>query len=107
VWLRKAQRAVARAVRQCRFERGALSAALRLQGRYAWLAGEPAAARRAWERSLHDAEGRGARYESALTHREIGQRLRERAHLGRAEALFGEIDARSDLANVRQLLAET
>jgi class 3 adenylate cyclase/tetratricopeptide (TPR) repeat protein len=106
-WLRKARRAVSRAVRQCRFERGALSAALRLQGRYAWLAGEPAAARRAWERSLHDAEGRGACYDTALTHLEIGERLRERAHLDRAEALFGEIDARSDLAYARRLRAET
>jgi hypothetical protein len=32
--------------------------------------------------------------------------LRDRSHLSRAEALFGEIGARLDLAHVRQLGAE-
>lgn len=43
------------------------------------------------------AEEMGMRYELAMTHLEIGKRLKDRAHLEKAEAIFAEIGAEFDL----------
>jgi len=58
------------------------------------------------ERSLALAEKMGQRHESGMTLLEMGQRLDERKHLERAEALFGEIGAGWDLARARESLEE-
>jgi len=50
------------------------------------------------------AEELGMRYELGMTHLEMGQRLEDRAHLERAEAIFAEIGAEWDLARARKLL---
>ena len=75
-----------------------------LQGRYEWLRGKPAAAQKWWRRSLALAEEMGQRYALGMTHLEMGQRLGERAHLERAEAIFAEIGAEWDLARAREAL---
>jgi hypothetical protein len=44
------------------------------------------------------------RYELGMTHLEMGQRLKNRGHLERAEAIFAEIGAEFDLQEARKLL---
>ena len=55
--------------------------------------------------SLLFAEEKGFRYEEAKTHLEMGQRLKDRAHLDRAEAIFEEIGTEWDLARTREVLS--
>ena len=77
---------------------------MRLRGTYEWLRGKPAAAQKWWQRSLALAEEMGQRYDLGMTHLEMGQRLAERAHLERAEAILAEIGAEWDLARAREAL---
>jgi hypothetical protein len=44
------------------------------------------------------------RYELGMTHLEMGQRLKDRNHLEKAEAIFAEIGGEFDLAQTRKLL---
>jgi hypothetical protein len=46
----------------------------------------------------------GMRYELGMTHLEMGQRLKDRNHLKKAEAIFAEIGAEFDLSQTRKLL---
>ncbi len=46
----------------------------------------------------------GMRYELGMTHLEMGQRLKDHAHLEKAQAIFAEIGAEWDLAQTRKLL---
>jgi tetratricopeptide (TPR) repeat protein len=90
--------------RQAAISRWGAPIAYRCQGTYHWLRGRPKRAFRWWQRSVAVAETLGARYYLARTHLEIGRRTEDREHLEQAEALYAEIDARSDLAEVRELL---
>ena len=103
-WLNQAGRACTAALKQATAFRGGRPEAMRLQGRYEWLTGQPAAAKKWWQRSLAEAEAKSMRYELGMTHLEMGQRLDERAHLEKAEALFAEIGAELDLARALELL---
>ena len=103
-WLKKAKRACQVALKHGRAFRSALPEAMMLQGRYEWLRDKPKAAQKWWQRSLELAEKQGQRYDLGMTHLEMGQRLGERAHLERAEAIFTEIGAEWDLARARELL---
>ena len=103
-WLNKAKGACRAALKRSKTFRVRLPKAMRLQGRYEWLKGKPTAARRWWQRSLDTAEEIGLRYDLGMTHLEMGQRLSERAHLERAEAIFAEIGAEWDLMRVREAL---
>jgi hypothetical protein len=102
----KAKRACRVALKQGKTFCGGLPEAMRLQGRYVWLRGRRSAAQRWWQRSLALAEKLGARYELGMTHLEIGERLGDRAHLERAEALLAEIGTQEDLVRARELLAQ-
>ena len=44
------------------------------------------------------------RYDLAVTHLDIGRRLKDRAHLQKAEAIFAEIGAEWDLEQARRYL---
>jgi hypothetical protein len=44
------------------------------------------------------------KYDIGMVHLEMGKRLGNRVHLGKAEAIFAEIGAELDLAKVRELL---
>ena len=46
------------------------------------------------------------RYDLGMTYLEMGQRLKERGHLERAEAIFAEIGADWDLAKAREALTQ-
>jgi len=105
-WMRKARRACRAALKQGKAFCGGMPEAMRLQGRYAWLKGRRRAAQRWWQRSLVLAETLGARYHLAMTHLEIGERLGDRAHLERAEALLVETGTQEDLARAQELLAQ-
>ena len=101
---RKARAMCRAALRQATISRTGAPIAYRSQGTYHWLRGRPKRAFRWWQRSVAVAEALGARYDLARTHLEIGRRTGDRAHLEQAEALCAEIGARSDLAEVRELL---
>ena len=83
-----------------------MPSARRLRGTYEWLRDRPAAAQKWWRRSLALAEEMGQRYDLAITYLEMGQRLGDRVHLERAEAILGEIGAEWDFAQVRKLLTQ-
>jgi class 3 adenylate cyclase/tetratricopeptide (TPR) repeat protein len=103
-WLQKARCACRDALNHGKAYRGVMPEAMRLQGTYEWLRGKSTSARKWWQRSLALAEEMGQRYDLAMTHLEIGQRLGERAHLERAETIFSEIDAEWDLVQARDAL---
>ena len=50
------------------------------------------------------AEELGQRYDTGVTHLEMGRRLSQRAHLERAEAILSEIDAGWALARVQEAM---
>jgi tetratricopeptide (TPR) repeat protein len=103
-WLDKAGRACqagTRASSGCKLK---APKAMRLQGTYEWLKGKPAIAQQRWRRSLAEAEQMGMRYDLGLLHLEMGQRLGERKHLEKAEAIFVKMGAEGDLAKTRELL---
>jgi tetratricopeptide (TPR) repeat protein len=102
--LRKAKRACKAARNHGRIDREGAAGACRLQGTFGWLSGKPDAARKWWQRSLTVAEELGARYDLGLTHAEMGKRLKDRGHLERAVAIFTEIGAEWDVAQVRVVL---
>ncbi len=102
-WLKKAERTCWDALKQGKAFRPGLPEAMRLKGTSEWLRGKPAAAKW-WQRSLALAKEMGQRYDLGMTHLEMGQRLGERAHLERAEAIFAEIGAEWDLARAREAL---
>ena len=104
--LRKAQKACQVALRQGKFDRGALMAAERMQGTYEWLGNKHRRARHRWQKSLALAEGLGAFYELGLTHLEMGQRLKDPAHLNQAQSIFAAIGAKFDLAQAQKVLEE-
>jgi len=97
-WLRRANRACRKALKQSRAFRPAMPEAMRLRGRYEWLKGDHNAARKWWQRSLARAEAMGHRYDLALTHLEIGRCLDECPSLERAHALLADIGAEWHLA---------
>lgn len=103
-WLEKAGRACRAALRWGKSLRPGMPEALRLQGRYEWLRGNTARARRWWRRSLAEAEALQMPYEVGLTHLEMGQRLGEAAHVKKAEGLFARIGAQRDLAEASEFL---
>jgi len=78
--------------------------AIRLQGTYEWLNGQPATAQKWWTRSLATAERMDLKFDAGKIHLEMGRQLGERTHLEKAEAIFEEIGAELDLAKARELL---
>jgi class 3 adenylate cyclase/tetratricopeptide (TPR) repeat protein len=103
-WLSKARDACRAALKEAPKFRPKWPKAMRLQGTFEWLAGRPGNAQKWWQKSLAEAERMGMRYDVGMTHLEIGQRLGERAHLEKAEAMFAKIGAEVDLARTRKLL---
>jgi len=105
-WLEKAGRACqtgTKASSGCKLK---APKALRLQGTYEWFNGRSAVAQRWWQKSLDEAEQMDMRYDAGLVHLEMGKRLRERAHLEKAEAIFSEIGAGFELSKARELLGK-
>jgi hypothetical protein len=103
-WWKKAKRACKEALRLKKDYRLTLPLAMRLQGRYEWLIGRPSFGEEWWQKSLKVPEEMGMRYELGMTHLEMGQRLKDRNHLEKAEAIFAEIGGEFDLAQTRKLL---
>jgi len=85
------------------YARYGIPEAMRHRGTYEWLATKPFAARKWWIRSLGLADEMSMRYQSGMTHLEMGRRLNDREHLVKAEAIFTEIGAEWDLAETRRL----
>ena len=104
VLLRKAEHACQTALKQGKHYRAELPGASRWQGTYEWLRGKPGHAEKWWQRSLAAAEELGMPYELGRTHLEMGQRLGDRAHLERAEAIFAAMGAKWDQAKAREIL---
>jgi len=94
------------ALRWAKFLRPAKPEALRLQGRYVWLKANTAQAQSWWAKSLAEAETLGMPYELGPTHLEMGQRLGERTHLAKAEAIFDQLGAERDLTKTSKLLTQ-
>jgi len=90
-WLNKAKGACRAGLKESPKFRAKWPKALRLRGTYEWLGGKPAAAHNWWQKSLAEAERMGLRYDVAMTHLEIGQRLGNPIHLEKAESIFAEI----------------
>jgi len=103
-WLKKAENACRNAIGRGKITRFALPEALRLQGTYEWLRSKPSVAKKWWQRSLALAEKMGQRYDLGMAHLEVGQRLGDREHLERAEAMFREVGAEWDLKRAQQAL---
>jgi predicted ATPase len=75
------------------------------QGRYEWLAGNPAKAKQAWHKSLASAKQLGMPYAVGLAHAELGRRLNandpeRRRHLDQAREIFARLEATEDLARL-------
>ena len=104
MWLRKAKDACGAALRETPKFKPKWPKAMRLQGTYEWLRGKPASAHKWWQKSLAEAERMGLKYDVGMIYLEMGQRLEERMHLEKAEALFAEISAELDLAKSREVL---
>ena len=102
----KAEEACRTTVRHGRTVREGVPGAYRLTGRYHWLSGNPAGARRWWERSLTAAEQLGARYELGLTLLEMGRRLGGRPYVERAGSIFADLGASFESADARNLLLQ-
>lgn len=100
-WLNKASLVCREALKQGKRYQGVLPEAMRLQGTYEWLRGKPRSAQKWWKRSLALAEELKQAYDVGMTLLEMGQRLCDRGHLDRAEAIFSEIGAEWDLERVR------
>ena len=81
-----------------------LAEAMRLKGACEWLREKPVTAEAWWQRSLKTAEEMGMRYQSGMTHLEMGRRLKDLEHLKQAEDIFTDIGAEWDLAETRRLL---
>jgi len=105
--LRKARDRCEHALKPGRKDPRNLAEAMRLKGTCEWLREKPAAAKEWWQRSLKTAEEMGMRYERGMIHLEMGRRLKDRAHLEQAEAIFTEIGAEWDLAETQKLLQMT
>jgi tetratricopeptide (TPR) repeat protein len=105
-WLKKAGRSCREALREGKKYRIGLAEAMRLKGTYEWLKGKPVVAQKWWQQSLAVAEEIGMRHELGLTYLEMGQRLKDRAHLEKAESIFAEIGAEWDLAKVQEALQQ-
>ena len=103
-WAQSARRAWQAARPQARIERVAIVGLERWAGALAWLDGRPGAARSHWERSIGVAQELGARFDEALTHRELGRRAGEPASLQRAAEIFEKVGARGEAAAARALL---
>jgi hypothetical protein len=81
------------------------------QGLYAWLAGKPVKARKAWRKSLAHAEKLAMPYERGLAHYEIGRHLAatdpgREEHLKRAIEFFSQLETAWDLERARENLAK-
>jgi class 3 adenylate cyclase/tetratricopeptide (TPR) repeat protein len=102
-FLVRARRASNASLRQGRTFRPGFPQAMRLEGRRAWLAGDPAAARTSWQRGMALAEALEIPYEIAMTGVDMARLASDRRHLGRSLELLAEIGAMDDLANARRL----
>jgi hypothetical protein len=103
--MRDGQLACGRALKAANaYARYGVPDAMRLRGTYEWLATKPSAAQKWWARSLSLANEMGMRYQSGMTHLEMGRRLNDLEHLRQAEAIFTEIGAEWDLAQTRDVL---
>ena len=104
--LKKARIACKSVLKQGRSARPYLHRAMRLRGSCEWLSGRPRAARRWWQRSLATARALGAQHDLGTTYLEIAKRVRDRASLERAAAVFTSVDARVDLGIAYRLRGE-
>lgn len=103
-WLNKAKRACRNAAKTSSVCQPLVPKAMRLQGAYEWLSGNPTAAQKWWQKSLAEAERMNLRYDIGEIHLEMGTRLGERVHLEKAESIFAEIGAELELVRTRELL---
>jgi len=110
VWARRARKSMRAALGSAAKVAWRRPEVLRLAGRYHWLVGRPARARRLFDRSAEVGERLGARPETARTYAEVGRLLCLRARpderfrgldgpacLARARAIFEELDLGGDL----------
>jgi tetratricopeptide (TPR) repeat protein len=105
-YLEKAQRASHTAFELGKGSRSRLPDTMWMRGRYEWLKGKTAAARKWWQKGLELAEKQGERFDLAAIHLEMGQRFKDQAHLEHAERIFSEIGAAWDLARAHEALKE-
>ncbi len=105
-WLKKARTGCKRALKLSKEFKYCRVEAMLHQGTYEWLNDKPASARKCWEQSLSIAEEIGMRYLLAMTHLEMGRRLKDNEHLEHAEKIFSEIGADFDLVETRKLLQD-
>jgi tetratricopeptide (TPR) repeat protein len=105
IWLGKARSACRAALRTGkRYVPRLLPDALRVQGLYSYISGNQPKARTLWQKGITMAEKGGMRFEAGLTHLEVGRRLKDRAHLEQAAAVFAEIGAEFNLSEAQNLL---
>ena len=105
-WLEKALRASDASLKNARHSHPAGPEAMRVRGTYEWLRGNAKSAQKWWQRSIGQATQLGMRYDLGLAHLEMGLRLRDCAHLSRAEAILAEIGAAWDVARAREALLQ-
>ena len=89
--LKSASRAIKQALAHGRIARNGLPGAYRLKGVAEWLGGNESSAARWWKQSETISREMGARYEEALTLREMGRRLGDEACAQRSAVMFDEM----------------
>ena len=105
-WLEKALQASDASLKNARHSPPARPEAMRMRGTYEWLRGNARSAQKWWQRSIGQATQLGMRYDLGLAHLEMGLRLRDCAHLSKAEAILAEIGAAWDVARAREALLQ-
>jgi class 3 adenylate cyclase/tetratricopeptide (TPR) repeat protein len=102
-FLARAKRASKASLRQGKTFRAGLPRAMRLEGRRAWLEGDPAAARTWWQRGMALAEELEIPYEIAMSGVDMARLAGDRRDLGRSLELLAEVGALDDVAEARRL----
>ena len=102
-WMKRAGQFCLIALKRGNVFRGRRPEALRLRGRYAWLQGEAAQAKRWWQKSLAEAEKQEMPHELGMTYLEIGKRTGDLASLEKAGVILAQIGAELDLERTRKL----
>ncbi|WP_232364019.1 tetratricopeptide repeat protein [Desulforapulum autotrophicum] len=78
--------------------------ALRLNGAFFWLKGNPKKAHQFWKKGLDLCQELGSRNEEGLIYSDMGKRLNDVQYLQKAQEIFIETGARLDLAHVEKAI---
>jgi hypothetical protein len=105
-YLKNAQSACKEALKQGKAYVPGMPEAMMLRGRYEWLNGDHAAAKKWWQDSRVLADQKNLRFDLGRTLMEMGQRLGDIGLLEQAESIFVETNSEWELARVKEIVID-